>query len=301
MNLLRRVEELREFLKRYTAMKFPFLTEKDKSVLYHIKSTQSKIELWRLNGLKTFMLDKKLIEAFTYTDIPIELCPDNFKYPFPVFVVEGDGAPLFKTDIMFGGRYVDTILYIHKSVALADKEAMWIQRDGVCLSGPLWDHSIVAFLPENMCGFETISFTANDGLPLSHALTLKPLEGLAETHESDVRSLVNILFNTILYINDPSRPKDETERKGSRKLKVSNDGSVNRVSHEYIRLSAPKSYKSLSSGSSCAALDARFIVRGHYRNQAYGENWKDHRMIWIQPFWKGPELSEIVNKPYKVH
>ncbi len=44
----------------------------------------------------------------------------------------------------------------------------------------------------------------------------------------------------------------------------------------------------------------RYIVRGHWRNQAYGEGRKQRRLKWIKPFYKGPEMSDIVHKPYLV-
>lgn len=42
----------------------------------------------------------------------------------------------------------------------------------------------------------------------------------------------------------------------------------------------------------------RYIVRGHWRNQAYGEGRSKRKLLWIQPFYKGPEMSEVVNRPY---
>lgn len=41
-------------------------------------------------------------------------------------------------------------------------------------------------------------------------------------------------------------------------------------------------------------MQARFIVRGHWRNQAHGENRVLRKRLWIQPHWKGPEWADIV-------
>lgn len=43
--------------------------------------------------------------------------------------------------------------------------------------------------------------------------------------------------------------------------------------------------------------DCRWIVRGHYRNQAYGRNWEDHRRIWIPPYVAGPEDKPLRVRP----
>ena len=48
-------------------------------------------------------------------------------------------------------------------------------------------------------------------------------------------------------------------------------------------------------------LDKRFIVRGHWRNQAYGPERSLRRKQWIQPFWKGPEdVTEAMQRTFEV-
>jgi hypothetical protein len=38
----------------------------------------------------------------------------------------------------------------------------------------------------------------------------------------------------------------------------------------------------------------QWIVRGHWRNQAYGPERKLHRPVWISPFVKGPEGAPML-------
>lgn len=44
----------------------------------------------------------------------------------------------------------------------------------------------------------------------------------------------------------------------------------------------------------------RFIVRGHWRHQVHGPVRSERKLIWIKPYYKGPEMAELVNKPYVV-
>lgn len=44
----------------------------------------------------------------------------------------------------------------------------------------------------------------------------------------------------------------------------------------------------------------RFMVRGHWRQQAHGVGRQARKLIWIRPFYKGPDLAEVINKPYLV-
>ena len=41
-------------------------------------------------------------------------------------------------------------------------------------------------------------------------------------------------------------------------------------------------------------VHARFIVRGHWRNQPHGEKMALRKRMWIQPHWKGPAWADIV-------
>lgn len=44
----------------------------------------------------------------------------------------------------------------------------------------------------------------------------------------------------------------------------------------------------------------RFMVRGHWRNQVFGEKRHDRKLIWIKPFYKGADIADVINKPYIV-
>jgi hypothetical protein len=48
-------------------------------------------------------------------------------------------------------------------------------------------------------------------------------------------------------------------------------------------------------------VSQRFVVRGHWRNQAYGEGRQLRRRQWIEPHWKGPENAvEAITRTYEV-
>ena len=46
-------------------------------------------------------------------------------------------------------------------------------------------------------------------------------------------------------------------------------------------------------------IKSRFVVRGHYRNQAHGPNRALRTSKWITPFWKGPEEGARLVHTYK--
>lgn len=42
------------------------------------------------------------------------------------------------------------------------------------------------------------------------------------------------------------------------------------------------------------------LVRGHWRNQPFGSGLRERKIIWIRPFFKGPEMAEMVERPFLV-
>ncbi|MHD0644907.1 hypothetical protein ACYPKM_04725 [Pseudomonas aeruginosa] len=49
-----------------------------------------------------------------------------------------------------------------------------------------------------------------------------------------------------------------------------------------------------------AAPNQAIMVRGHWRTQWFGEGSLESKIIWIKPYRKGPEMADLVSKPYLV-
>lgn len=45
-------------------------------------------------------------------------------------------------------------------------------------------------------------------------------------------------------------------------------------------------------------LSVRHLVRGHWKMQAHGPGRKERKHIFVEPYWRGPELAEVVNRDY---
>jgi hypothetical protein len=56
-----------------------------------------------------------------------------------------------------------------------------------------------------------------------------------------------------------------------------------------------------SQGGASWKLESRFVVRGHWRNQAHGPDRSLRRRQWIQPYYKGPEgLTDALERTFEV-
>jgi len=62
----------------------------------------------------------------------------------------------------------------------------------------------------------------------------------------------------------------------------------------------PGTAASNSSESAGSKPQVRFMVRGHWRHQPHGPGASQRRLIWIRPHYKGPDIADLINKPYLV-
>jgi hypothetical protein len=96
-----------------------------------------------------------------------------------------------------------------------------------------------------------------------------------------------------------SKAKGASKRRLRKRLESTNYVSLLRLgdSVELVKNVGSPSTKSHGTGRK---LDVRFLVRGHWRNQPCGKGRRDRKLIFIEPFWKGPELGPIINKKHEV-
>lgn len=301
MNIVRRIDEVFDLVQSNSNnLQDPLSFE----FAHSVKVLHSFCHLWQDYGSKTFMLSKDLIEAFQHTDIPLELSAQDFQYPFDTFVIEGCG-PLFSTNTPAGPKPVEMIM-VTTSTAVEEK-VTFVTYEGKSVPKADWGVSIHGFFLNQDAGNylgikgfpEHLVFNTPWDIPLKDMLNMKkPGKLLYDLDSTDITNMINLTFNTILYINDKSRIAIETEVARVRSDKDHKTGKFHQT--QYILLKPPKAYKKLTEESTGKKIDKRFIVRGHWRQQAFGENMKERRRMWIKPYWKGPEISEVVSKPYKV-
>jgi len=273
------------------------------NLVWNMKTLDSKIQLWFENGAKTFILSRELIDAFMHTDVSMKLCPEDFQYPFDTFWIEGEG-PLFHVDK--AKIPVSGLLFTHSKIV--QDRAIFADIEGNRYDKIEWLISISAVSP----GTDVVSHNLGlDQMWVNMCLgkSMEDTYHIASQPEavtyrdpiikSEAQHIMNMFFNTVLYINDPTREPETSEPK-YRKMKLPGTGRK-RVKCSYIYLRPPKGYNSTNiSTSGGRKVDVRFIVRGHWRNQPYGKGRSLVKRVWIKPFWKGPDVGEVSKSKYKL-
>jgi hypothetical protein len=312
MNILKKINEMNIIFDQVRNSSDLF-TSDDANKVFGSIAVMSEINAafsyWRMCGSKIFVLSETLVEAFKNTDIPMKMNSGDFHYPFDAFIVESNKTPLFTT--MYGKHAapVYTLLYVYAQKAADEAGFPVLDLSKGTLSNDTdirHDRELFGFLPavktENNpdpTGVERLKLNLVDSVSFHEISKLKTNNPIDIACDSDdMSNLVNIFYNTIMYINDPTRSVVESEERRSRSI---SDGiKKGSVRQEYILLKAPKSYKSEADYAKGTGLTVRFPVRGHWREQSYGEKHSLRRHQWIHPFWKGPEMSEVVSKPYRL-
>jgi len=262
---------------------------------------KNKIEVWRDYGCKTFHLTQNLINAFVNTDLPKGITINQIPMPFDAFIIESDGPMFRMPDIDHTSKHVDYVMFISDSLLGVEEPAT------------LHNHLLKDSGIENNIGtMFTLTHDGNGYLNggASYINRDVPIDEICKRYgrssddeemvseiQGSVSSCLNLLFNTILYINDNSRVIEDTETHINRSVKL---GGGRRKSRHYIYLRRPRHVRKYENEAKKRVINARFRVRGHWRMQPYGEGRLLRRSKWIPPFWKGPSASEIVSNPHKV-
>lgn len=136
----------------------------------------------------------------------------------------------------------------------------------------------------------------------------------------DGLTFFRIIVNAVLYLasSDPDiicaispaldleRRLAETQSRPKRK-KIKNelskisglDGSIVGGNVRHILVDR-RTHASTTPEQGSSKIEKRFLVRGHWRNQACGEGRKERKLIFIAPYFKGPEMSDLVDRTYVV-
>ncbi len=135
------------------------------------------------------------------------------------------------------------------------------------------------------------------------------VDGFGErSHNSDIKQFFSWLVNLVMYITSKETRKDNIAT--NKEWIALGDGRIDRLpagrKKERLtrhRRSLDPGYRihigvdvaPLGSAREGSSPTVRTLVQGHWRNQVCGPQWQERKLIWIQPFWRGPEFAEATN------
>lgn len=116
------------------------------------------------------------------------------------------------------------------------------------------------------------------------------------------KAMSRLVVNFCLYLSDlrvrgewsPASASVNVKRKPKNRDRVWRLRAI-KLQPEVIKMAHEN-----GSGDPKWKLEARFVVRGHWRNQACGPASSERRRQWIRPHWKGPKEGERLARLYEV-
>jgi hypothetical protein len=297
--------EIQRFLRNQRLRPESGLAPRD-TVEDHSARLLSHLELitnFEIHRRKTFWVDEALAFVLAQTDLDVPW--SDLRVPFPSFA------------LVFTDR-----------LALSLAERM-LSADPACPLGGYILRIVTAYVTEERresgrsvrvhFAFDTLGADpphlvlkeislAENAMVDQYLKSLLP-ETLKNLHASDfhpLKSLLHLVLNAILYatsagvapIMKPS-PMEERKRPPVPALEpfVFSSESVFFLPGK-IDISSLRAYQALERLPSGRQILHRFMVRGHWRRAA--ANWKDQRLRWIEPYWKGPDLAAVIERAYKM-
>lgn len=118
--------------------------------------------------------------------------------------------------------------------------------------------------------------------------------------------IFRIVANSLLYLASsnpdtevgvPVEKSSEAKTKSPREIRRL---TASTSSLQYIVVGRNTTSYASEIQSGARAQEQRFKVRGHWRNQAHGPAMGLRKFIHIEPYWKGPDAADVINKPYVV-
>jgi hypothetical protein len=134
-----------------------------------------------------------------------------------------------------------------------------------------------------------------------------------ETQRTELRAMFDFTLKSILYITGANSDVEWTDDRTSLIVQIKRAKSNGKIKELGRRLERAKTYykvghkiilsreeRQMYEGVARGLwkMSYRFIVQGHFRHQAYGPKHSERKLIFIEPFWKGPEFSEIINSQH---
>lgn len=176
---------------------------------------------------------------------------------------------------------------------------------------------ITTFFPKgsirsNLSGYTYSSYSPETSLQIYDSYDEGSVQCFAREEYNIIKETVRISINSLLYItNNPEdvintdsnkevtdltdrmlRTRGAKREKLKERLRSMPKSPIRLVGRHYVidkRLQRDPTVR----GEADYHLRVRFIVAGHWRKQACGIGRADRRLMWIEPYWKGPEFAPI--------
>lgn len=157
------------------------------------------------------------------------------------------------------------------------------------------------FRDQLWCGAAPVSDWIKDGVCANDDPLLQSTHALMDLDRHALRMAQRVAVNLALYLSSEDErvvgpvwtPATKGEGKDKRTWTIGRAVKIDKEVREAATEVA-------AGGTKREGTKVRFIVRGHFRNQACGVGRLDRKRIYIKPHWHGPVGAEAADRKYEV-
>jgi hypothetical protein len=269
---------------------------------------------YELHRRKTFWIDESL--AFMLANTRLDVRGEGLRLPFPSFaLVFTDRETLTTAETLANQAWNSRIrgvavrsLTVYVTQIPAERGGLGIHLSFL-LDANMGDWPWILTRDLDIASDDVLDEIVESRFSDGH--DLDPVFAVPE-----LRQLVQLVINAILFatssptwpvIASPLKKAERRKSRGDAKEQARTRRRIESLRSEHtgedvwhlpgrIPISQVRALRELQRGSDGGALFARFMVRGHWRRAP--ETWRDRSPRWIEPYWKGPELGDIVEREY---
>ncbi len=280
---------------------------------------------WRRYGYPTFNLTHSLAAALLLTDCSA-VKGSEFRFPFPSFLIT---LPYPKSPLVIDGaegpggvRWIMVNTMDCPQTKDAEKMDAWLSsggwKKGSCKEVNPLPLTMVRLIENEGVGvFERKPFPKDDDTLESWLMASHPIEAV---HHLETTSLDNaaamaglrLVANLCLYLDAQKQAGLDLPARGNPKRKKSHRrprqsgpvippawvlGTDIKLSPE-LRAAAAQSARPKSQQRPEWKLQSQHVVRGHWKMQRHGPQRSLRKKIRVEPYWRGPRLSEAVLRSF---
>ena len=255
------------------------------SMIWHIR--------WAQFGMPTLKLTEKQAASFAISNVDYSSL-DEWKLPWKAFLM-----PVPNGILSCDGAPVRAVSVYQANTAATTAAGLPRRLDG----------GYIFRVDAGSCAKDSISLwirgrTENFKQLLEGKLDEDPDTLPVSDAEYTARRLgVTMLINAVSFINhgyEPVQLEHKKQKKGRRASRLQPKPTSYKLDVP-VSIDVTKHVRQYMCGTLEEKMyTVRWLVRGHYRQQAYGPGRSQRKRVWIEPFWKGPEAANMKAKDYKL-
>jgi len=252
--------------------------------------------MWYKNGMHLYRVDSSLMRALEDAEMP-DILMEEVRLPFPSIGILFQGEDGSPTPIRIGNSLVQRVTLFQDSEMLflsfeytedRDREIYWGASVGVpCESTLRWSQ-----LFENAKEFYRADISRSSEITDQRMTENKMI----------FKFLLYLMCDNVDLLKDYSRHQALQGVKGPKRDRIEQEWkfkpTIYTVGSKFRAMKRPERPAGIDEQH--WHLKYRIQVAGHWRNQPVGKGHAQRKRIFIEPFWKGPTMSEAIIKDHEV-